>query len=133
MCVDYTTLKTRGTAPASRGEARPFIERERERRGRRGEREGGRPSMAPLGREHGGGGRERVAAVSGSGGGQARGARARHDAVAGKERREGEERGGPGGPHLVVRGRGNGAWPARPLVGPRLGLGFSFFLFYLKI
>jgi hypothetical protein len=51
--------------------ARPFIKRVEERESRRG---GGRaashqwrPSMAPLGREHGGGGRERVAAVSSAG------------------------------------------------------------------
>jgi hypothetical protein len=56
-----------------------------------GERKGGRPSMAPLGRERGGGGRERVASVSGSGGGRARGAGGR---------REGEERGGHSGAHL---------------------------------
>jgi hypothetical protein len=51
--------------------ARPFIERAEERESRCGERVGGRPSMAPLWREHGGG-RERRAAVSGSGGGRAR-------------------------------------------------------------
>jgi hypothetical protein len=63
----------------------------------------------------------------------ARGARARRSAGAGKERREGEEKGGPGGPHLAVRGsgRGNGARPAGSLVGPRLGLGFYFLFSFL--
>jgi hypothetical protein len=62
------------------GEARPFIEREREERGHRGEREGSRPSMAPLGRERGGG-RERgswrfpAREADGSGVGRARGTR----------------------------------------------------------
>jgi hypothetical protein len=127
------------------GEARPFIERERERRGCRGEREGGRPSMETINgaikRERGGGGRERVAAVSGMGGGRAR---VVHGCIATavRGRREGGRRDkGPGWapPGGEREGRGNGARPAGPLVGRRLGLGFVSslfffsFLFFLKI
>jgi hypothetical protein len=95
--------------------------------------------MAPLGRERGGGGTERVAAVSDSGGGRARGrpgargARTRHGCGAGKERREGEERGAGWAPPGGERdGSGNGARPARPLVGRRLGLRFVSFLFFFS-
>jgi hypothetical protein len=57
--------------------ALPFIERGEERESRRGgERESGRPSMVPLGRERGGGGRERVTTVSGVGSERARTSRA---------------------------------------------------------
>jgi hypothetical protein len=94
------------------GEARPFIERERERVPGG---EVGRSAINGAIRERTWGRmeRERVAAVSGSRGGRARGAgstghgtRSRRGGDAGKVRREGEERGVPGGPHLALRGRG---------------------------
>jgi hypothetical protein len=103
--------RERKLGEGERGRSSAFIEREREMRGCCGDRQGGRPSMAPLGREHGGGWRERVESVSSLGGGRARGpgsvgrsgrARAggarRSDGAGG--RREGEERGGRGGVHM---------------------------------
>jgi hypothetical protein len=121
------------------GEAWPFIERERERRGCRGEREGDRPSMAPLGREHGGGGRERVAVVSGLGGEWARVAgstgRAGRASALRRRRGEGDEGGrrerGPGWvpPSGEREGRGNGARPAGLAARVRVRLFFFSFFF----
>jgi hypothetical protein len=110
------------------GEARPFIEREREERAPGGRGRAAGHQWRHLGenvgrRERGS---RRLAAREADGCGARRAHGEGEEARVGGRRERGPGWAPPSGER---EGRGNGARPARPLVGRRLGLRFVSFLF----